>query len=107
MPKTKTTTDALRNRLRKAIRDLHGCKSRWVAVSDVRETFKGELVWSGPVHTFALVRHPSAKTCYAWATPVEGSDRFRYYAVLSVPPIDSPEQAIRAAIISDGREGRI
>ncbi len=44
---------------------------------------------------FELVGHPSASKCYAW--DVDG----QVTAVLHQPPVDSPQAAVRAAIVSD------
>ena len=93
--------------LRRAILKLHGCASIWVETIPVRETFEGQSVWEGEVHIFKLRGHPTATRCYAWASPVDGSDKLRYYAVLHEPPVDSPEAAVRASIVQDRKEGRI
>ena len=58
------------------------------------------------IHVFDLEGHPTAKVAYAWSSPVEGSDRRKFYAVLHVPPVDSPEAAVRAAIVADHRSAR-
>jgi hypothetical protein len=42
---------------------------------------------------------------YAWSS-IEGSDKHRFYAVLHVPPISSPADAVRAAIVADYRGSR-
>jgi hypothetical protein len=53
------------------------------------------------VHVFDLQDQPSATVCYAWSSSVEGSERRRFYAVLRIPPVVSPADAVRAAIVSD------
>ncbi len=58
------------------------------------ETFKGKIVWSGEVLIFELEGHPSARLCYAWE--VDG----KVMAVLHEPPVDSPQAAVRAAIVA-------
>ena len=93
--------------LKRAVRNLHGCDSTWLKSVSVRETFEGQVVWEGSVQVFELHGHPTATRCYAWASPVEGSDKLRYYAVLHEPPVDSPEAAVRASIVQDRKEGRI
>ncbi len=92
--------------LRRVILDLHGCDSMWLEARHVRETFQGQTTWEGKVHLFELHGHPTATRCYAWASPIEGSDRLRYYAVLHQPPVDSPAAAVGASIVQDHREGR-
>lgn len=73
----------------------------------VSETFQGRPVWVGIVHVFKLERHPTASRAYAWSPPIEGSDRRRFYAVLHIPPVASPADAVRAAIVADIKAGRL
>ena len=40
---------------------------------------------------------------YDWSSPIEGSDKRRFFAVLHVPPITSPVDAVRAAIVAEGQ----
>jgi len=92
--------------LQKAIKDLHGCDSFFVGAVSLVETFEDRVVWQGVVHVFDLSGHASAKQCYAWASPTD-SGKLRYYAVLHSPPVDSPQAAVRAAIVRDHREGSV
>lgn len=87
--------------LEKAILDLHGCKSKWVESVPIKETFKGETVWEGVVEVFDLKNHPTAKRAYAWSHEIEGSKKRKFYTVLHQGPIDSPEKAVRAAIVAE------
>jgi hypothetical protein len=89
-------------RLRKAIRDLHGCESTHVGTTAVKETFQGKTIWEGPVETFLLTGHSSAQRCYAWAQ-ASGKDEVEktYIAVLGIPPINSPGDAVRSVIFAD------
>ena len=89
--------------LKKAILDLHGCKSTWVKSVPVKEVFEGETVWEGIVQVFDLIGHPKAKRCYAWSYELEGSKKRRFFAVLHQGRVDSPEKAGKAAIISEFR----
>lgn len=43
-------------------------------------------MWEGVVYVFDLEDHPKATRAYAWSSPVEGSDRRRFYAVLHLVP---------------------
>lgn len=88
-----------------AIERLHNCKASFRSIELVRETFMGKVVWEGEVSTFSLEGHPKAKICYAWSSPIEGSDKRKFYAVLKLPPIETPEDAVRAAIVSDYKKG--
>jgi hypothetical protein len=53
------------------------------------------------VSVFRLEGHPQTDKCYAWSSPIEGSTKRRYYAILHIHPVDSPEKAFRASIIQD------
>lgn len=89
--------------LRNAIRHLHGCDSNWVGTVPIREEFQGQVVWDGEVEVFDLIGHPTASRAYAWSHATEGTKR-RYLAVLHEPPVDSPREAVRAAIVAEMRK---
>lgn len=86
-----------------AIRHMHGCMAMHVESVPVRETFNGAVVWEGEVQVFELHDHPTAKRAYAWSHATEGTKR-RFYAVLHIPPVDSPVAAVRASIVADARQ---
>jgi hypothetical protein len=69
-------------------------------------SFQGGPVWEGVVHVFALQGHHEADLRYAWSTPIEGSSRRRFYAVLSMPPINSAADTVRAAFVADEKKRR-
>ena len=87
--------------LKQAIRDLHGCDSTWVESVPVKETFQGETVWEGVIQVFDLHGHPTATRAYAWSHAIDYSERRRYVAVLHQGPVDSPEAAVREAIVQE------
>ena len=89
--------------LKAAVEDMHGGTARLVQAVPVRESFEGKLVWEGVVHVFALGGNPAATLAYAWSSPVEGSDKRRIFAVLHIPPITSPVEAVRAAIVAESK----
>lgn len=90
--------------LKEAILNLHNCDSTWIEAVPVTETFQGQAVWVGTVQVFDLVGHPTATRCYAWSHAIEGSENRRFVAVLHQGPVDSPEKAVRAAIVQEQRE---
>lgn len=92
--------------LQAAILRLHGCESEYAGREDIMETFEGELVWSGYVEIFNLIGHPKAKRCYAWSHFTGEGDGKRYVAVLELPPVTSPETAVRAAIMAEIKSAR-
>ena len=79
------------------VRDL--VESTHLRSEPVRETFQGETVWEGVVEVFALTGHPTAQLAYAWAHETNGGGR-RYVAVLGVPPINSAQDAVKAAVMA-------
>ena len=87
--------------LQQAVESLHKCQATFREVVPVVERFDGKTVWEGEVHVFALKGHQTASICYAWASLVEGSEKQKFYAVLHIPPVTSPVEAVRASIISD------
>jgi hypothetical protein len=44
--------------------------------------------------------HPAVAQAYAWSSPMEGSNKRRFFAVFRQPPITSPVEAVRAAIVA-------
>jgi hypothetical protein len=87
--------------LKDAIRDLHGCEANHLTTASVVETFQGETVWKGEVEIFSLLDHPRAKRCFAWAHETDKGKR--YVAVLELPPVDSAQKAVQAAIVEEIR----
>ena len=55
------------------------------------------------VHVFDLAGNPNATRAYAWSSPIEGSDKRRFFAVLHIGAIRSPVDAVRAAIVAEHR----
>jgi hypothetical protein len=90
----------IKESLQKAIEQLHDCRATHVEDVIVVQKFGSDIVWEGIVSVFSIKGHPKTDKCYAWSSPVEES-RFkrRYYAVLNIPPIDTPLKAVKASII--------
>jgi hypothetical protein len=89
--------------LKEAIETQHGGTATLVQAAPVKETFEGQTVWEGVVHVFDLDGHPKATRAYAWSSPIEGSTKRRFFAVLHMGPIKSPVDAVRAAIVAEQR----
>lgn len=93
--------------LQKAIRDLHGCESQYLETVPVTETFQGKTVWQGEVEVFEISDHPTANHAYAWSHKAgKDNTETRYIAVLQIPPVTSPETAVRAAIAAEIKNAR-
>ena len=95
--------DVSPDQLKQAVEGQHGGKAALVSAEPVNETFNGKTVWEGVVHVFDLEGHPKATRAYAWSSPIEGTERRRFYAVLHLGGIRSPLDAVRAAIVADRR----
>jgi len=59
-------------------------------------------MWEGVVEIFTLHGHPKAKRAYGWQAGV-GTDA-QFTAVLGIPPVNSPNTAVRAAIAAKAHE---
>ncbi len=91
-----------------AVSQLHNCGATWRETVSVHEVFRGETVWQGDVEVFDLAGHPKAKRCYAWSHLDGANDeRTRFVAVLEIPPVVSPQTAVRVAIVADVKKGKL
>lgn len=78
---------------------MHGCQAKHLQTSHVVESIAGQEVWSGQIEVFELTGHPKANKAFAWGYEDEKGE-IQYIAVLNVPPITSPREAVQAAIAS-------
>jgi hypothetical protein len=86
-----------------AVERLHGFGARYLRTVHLREVFEGQIVWDGEVEVFELLSHPEARECYAWSfTDEDGKEH--YTSVLDIPPVVSPETAVRAVFLAKGGE---
>lgn len=91
------------DQLKQAVEGQHGGVATLAQSVPVHDAFKDAPVWEGVVHVFDLWGHPKATRAYAWSSPIEGSDKRRFYAVLHMGGIKSPLDAVRAAIVAEHR----
>jgi hypothetical protein len=82
---------------------LHGAEARHIESVPVVEEFDGKIVWDGVVEVFELKGHPKTHRAYAWAHQTDELEEVRHVTVLHVPPVVSPQTAVRAAIIQEYR----
>ena len=62
-------------------------------------------MWQGEVEVFELTGHPKANRCFAWSHREGTNDQGeRVVAVLEIPPLDTGQKAVQAAIVKDARE---
>lgn len=89
--------------LKRAVEVQHGCTATLAQSVPVAEAFGGKTVWEGIVHVFKIHGHPQASQAYAWSSPIEGTNKRRFFAVLHQGPVTSPVEAVRAAIVAEQR----
>jgi len=92
--------------LKAAVESQHGGTATLVQSVPVKETFAGKTVWEGTVSVFDLKDNRNATRAYAWSSPIEGSTKRRFFAVLHTERINSPVEAVRAAIMAEQRGTR-
>lgn len=97
-------------KLKKAVELTEHCRAEHVESRVVREGFVEVPIWEGVVETFQLHDHPKAHRAYAWLrgeahSPLEKPED-EYTIVLGIPPVISPETAVRAAIMAQVRTAR-
>jgi hypothetical protein len=101
-----TSNEVRPSELERAVESQHGGTAAFVQSVPIHEAHAGQTVWEGVVHVFDLIGHPKATRAYAWSSPIEGSAKRRFFAVLHIPPIDSPQKAVRAAIVAEHRAAK-
>jgi hypothetical protein len=85
---------------------LHNCDADYVETVPVVEEFQGETIFQGDVEVFDIRGHPKATRGYGWGyVTTEGGAR-RYFTVLELPPVDSPQTAVKVAIMSEIKNAR-
>jgi|SRR4030081_58140 hypothetical protein len=89
----------------RAVEHQHNCKARLVRSVPVKDMRGAETVWEGVVQVFEIYGNPKATAAYAWSSPIEGSDKRRFFAVLHAGPVKSPVDAVRAAIVVEHKTG--
>lgn len=95
----------MNSNLIQAIQKTLNCSAEHIEDIRVTESFQQEVVWDGVVSVFK-VDHPKTDTCYAWDHAIDGSTKHKYYAVLKLPPVNTPQDAIRAAIVQEYKQGK-
>jgi hypothetical protein len=87
--------------IQKAVEKAAECPAKHLESVTVVEGYQGEMIWAGVVEIFALEGHAKAKRAYGWQIG-NGPDA-KFTAVLEIPPVDSPNTAVRAAIAAEAK----
>jgi hypothetical protein len=90
-------SDRIEN-IKNAIERGHDCRASHIRSATVREMFGDKVVWGGIVEVFAITGHPQAKYAYSWSFENQGLPQ--YVTVLQIPPVWTPQTAVRTAIAS-------
>jgi len=88
--------------IQKAVERAGECEAEHIESLAVVEMFRGKTAWQGVVESFRLIGHPKAKRAYGWA--YQDGEETRFVAVLEIPPVDSANTAVRAAIAAGAQK---
>jgi len=91
-----TMPPAEKRDFQRILAELYGCESTYEGCATVAARWGHENGRDGVINLFALVGHATAARCYAWRQ--HDSVKWRYVTVLEIPPVDSAETAVRAAM---------
>ena len=89
--------------IKKAVEEHAGCAATHRESAPVTEGYLDQkIAWEGVVEVFDLDGHPKAKRAYGWQF-WEGRNA-QYTVVLGIPPVDSPNAAVRASIAAEAKK---
>lgn len=90
--------------LKLLIERSENCRASHLTSTVVRLPYRDEkeMAWEGVVETFDLLNHAAGiRRAYAWARPPDKTNpEAEYKVVLGKPPINSPEDAVKAAMVA-------
>lgn len=98
--------DAYLEEIKTAFRVLHSCEAEFMYTVPVKETFQGKTAWEGDVELFKITGHHKTSFAYAWGYPKDSGKGWEITTVLELPPVDSPEMAVRVAIAARAKQAR-
>ncbi|MEP7149639.1 MAG: hypothetical protein ABI857_12230 [Acidobacteriota bacterium] len=84
--------------LKELIEQEYGTTAKHVETVSVHETFNGETIWDGEVEVFDVPEFSDADRVFAWM--FEGDAGQQQVTVAQIPPATSPENAVKAYIVS-------
>jgi hypothetical protein len=90
--------------LARAIEATHGLHAIHLETKPVKDGFRGDVAWQGDVEVFGVADHPIAKQCFAWGVRRADGKGWDVTAVLAVPPVTTPELAVKAAIAAHAKQ---
>ena len=90
--------------LKAVVEELYDLGATHVETVPVKEVFEGETIWEGEVEVFDLDGKYEDLTSrvFAWAADYDDLDKpTQYTTILQRPPATTPENAVKAAIVSE------
>jgi hypothetical protein len=91
-------TEIAASALKQAVESQHGGTATFVQSVPVYESRNGATVWNSVVHIFDLANSPTgAVRAYAWSYGLPDGKR-RSVALLHIPPIIGPREAVNAMV---------
>ena len=90
-------------RLKELIEQEYKTTANHVETVPVLETFEGETIWDGEVEVFDVPEFPNADRVFAWAYDDDNGEQ--QVTVAQIPPAISPENAVKAYIVSQYGKG--
>ena len=90
-------------RLKELIEQEYKTTANHVETVPVLETFEGETIWDGEVEVFDVPEFPNADRVFAWAYDDDNGEQ--QVTVAQIPPATSPENAVKAYIVSQYGKG--
>lgn len=93
------------NELRRAVKAMHGVEAGAWRIVPITELFNNQVAWSGEVIVFEVTGHAKAKLCFAWGVRSDDDKGWDVTAVLGIPPVVTPELAVKAAIVAHAKQG--
>ena len=89
------------SQLKRTVENMHGGQGLARPIGARPRVLRRQAGMGRRVHVFDLAGHPTATRAYAWSSPIEGRTKRRFLAVLHTARINSPLEAVRAAIVQD------
>ena len=93
--------------LRSAVEWSWSCAASLIQTVPVVAPLDGERIWSVVVHIYELAGCSKADRAYAWSSSVQNSPEIRIFSSLHIGPLNSPMNAVRAAVADELRATRL
>lgn len=92
--------------LQEVIYKIYGVQFMQVGSVRVTEILEDNAVWDGFVEVFEIHGHPTPPIVCAWAQVANNLQKpKKYFTVLHLDAVDSPEAAVKAAVVQERRAG--